>query len=209
LPQLKGCGRYFDSTAQTLDIRTWLETGMYDIHRARGRKPSARNIDTWMSSTLADQFMVAFVQYSNWKLDDTLRIVINKGENLGVPFQTYDLYKPQGVKFNVIIDPVFDDLANAFGNLPVAQSSRGNMALTLELGKGGSIYPAVLESSRREFTTGQIQDLAKIDATFACTMKNPTTKTTMTSTCVTAIVECPSNNRWDENISDFSFTAPA
>lgn len=209
LPQLKECSRYFDNLAANLDIRAWLETGMYDIHRARGRKPSARNIDVWMNSTLADQFMVAFVKYSSWKLNDTLRVVLNKGENLGVSFTSYELYRPQGVRLNTIIDPVFDDLDNAFSALPTPQTARGNMALTLELGAGGSVYPAVLASNRKEFTTGQIEDLAKIDTTFSCAMNNPTIKNSMTSTSVTAIVECPSNNRWDENIAEFAFTAPS
>jgi len=210
LPQLKGCSRYFDRLAAPLDIRDYLESGMYDVFRARDSqgRSSARNIDDYMDSTSADQFMVAFVAYSNWKLDDTLRVVINQGDNLGVTFNQYKLYKPQGVTLNVIIHPIFDDIINAFGNLPTPQTARGKMALTLDLGRGGSIYPAILASNRREFTTGQIEDLAKIDSTFACTMKNPTIKTSMTSQCVTAVVECPSNNRWDENFSSISFTAP-
>ena len=227
LPQLQACSRYFDNAAATLDIRTWLESGMYDIFRARDSqgRASARSIDVRMNSTLADKFQMAFVQYSNWKLDDTVRIVINQGDTIGVQWSSYKLYKPQGVTLNVIVEPMFDDLANSFDQLTAANqwsgldfatpltsaqaTARGNMAVTLDLGKGGTIYPALLDSNRTEFTTGQINDLAKIDTTFACVMKNPTIRTTCTSKTVTAIVECPLNSRWDENFSTFSFTAPA
>lgn len=226
LPQLKSCSRYFDNNAATLDIRSWLEDGMYDIFRARESqgRASARQIDVRMNSTNADEFQMAFVEYSNWKLDDTVRIVIEQGDNIGVTWNRYKLYKPQGVYLNVIVEMMFDDFANSMDQLTAANqwsgvpfqtpltaaqaTARGNMALTLDLGKGGTIYPALLESNRTEFLTGQIQDLAKIDTTFACVMKNPTIKTNCTSHTVTAIVECPLNSRWDENFSGFSFTAP-
>lgn len=219
LPQMKACSRYFDNAASTLDIRAWLESGMYDIYRARDSqgRASARNIDVYMNSTLADQFQMAFVQYSNWKLDDSVRIVIEQGDTIGVTWQKFKLYKPQGVWLNIINNPFFDDFSNSMdqtalnGNPALstaAATARGNMALTLDLGKGGTIYPALLDSNRTEYTTGQINDLAKIDVTFSCAMKNPTIRNTMSSKTVTAVVECPLNSRWDENFSGFTFTAP-
>lgn len=218
-PQLMACSRYFPGTGQTLDIKDWLEIGMYDIFRARDSqgRASARNIDVRMNSTLADQFQMAFVKYSNWKLDDKVRIVIEQGDNIGVQWNRYKLYKPQGVYLNVIVENFFDDLSNSFDQIALngtpavsaAQATAiGNKILTLDLGKGGTIYPALLDSNRTEFTTGQIQDLAKLDTTFSCAMKNPTIKTACTSKTVTAIVECPLNSRWDENISGLSFATP-
>jgi hypothetical protein len=71
----------------------------------------------------------------------------------------------------------------------------GKFLLPLDLGSGGTIYPAVLGSNRKQYTTGRIEDLAKIDSTFSCAMENPTIDRTLTSTTTTAVVECPLNSQ--------------
>ena len=222
LPQLKACGtqQYVDHQTQTIDIKNWLETEIFNLHRNRQQNnvKSANQIDIRVNSTLADQFATAFIKYSNWKLNDSVRIIIEQGDTIGVPWSRFKLYKPQGVWLNVIAERFLDDLSNSMDQLAVGTrqttvtaahaTARGNMCLTLDLGKGGTVYPAVLDSNRTEVTTGELANLAKIDATFACVMKNPTIKTSCTSKTVTAIVECPLLSQWDENFSTFSFTAP-
>lgn len=220
LPQLKACGsQYEDWNGATIDVKTWLETNIFNLHRQRKSSgvKSANQIDVRMNSVLADQFQMAFVKYSNWKLDDSVRIVIEQGDTIGVQWNRFKLYKPMGVWLNVIAETFLDDLSNSFDQLAVSgtpaftgaqATARGNMALTLDLGKGGTIYPILLDSNRTEVTTGELANLAKVDSTFACVMKNPTIKTNCTSSTVTAAVECPLLSRWDEDFSDFSFTAP-
>lgn len=199
LPQLKDCGRFSDKAAQDFNLKTFLESDLYDIHRARDGqgRASARQVDLYMSSDLALQFQIAFIAYSKSVVGDIARINMEQGvSEWGFPFFRYRLYKPQGVTVNVVTDPVFDDYANAFSG---GNASLGNMIWTLDLGKGGSIRPGLLGSNRKQYTVGQIEDLAKVDSTFSCAMENPTIKKTLTSQISTVIVECPANNRIDAN----------
>lgn len=210
--QLKACTRVFDSQNATLDITNFLEVKIFDIVRAResNGRPS-KSIDIYTDSVSADQFLRAFIAYMKDKLSDTLQMQINitSGENeLGFTWNSYKLSMPQGVTVNIIVDRFFDDMLNTFTNLASgSQASRGRIMAVLDLGKGGSIYAAVLGSNRKVYHTGQIEDLAKVDSSFACVMENPTIDRTLTSEILTAVVECPLNSGWFENYSDISFTA--
>lgn len=205
LPQLKDCGRFTDSAGQQLSLKTFLESDCYDIHRARQsqNRKSAYEIDVWGTSNAAIEFQTAFTAYSKSITGDIVRI--NQPEygktEWGFPYTRYRLYKPQGVVVNFITDPTFDDLANA---MPSGSESLGNFLWVLDVGAGGSIYPAILGSNRKQYTVGQIDDLAKVDATFSCAMENPTIKRTLTSQISTAVVECPLNSLVRGNFSSIT-----
>lgn len=208
VPQLHACGQVVDSQEAPIEISTWLESSIYDVWRARdaaGRPAS--EIDVGMSSSLAKTFLTEYIKYSKQVTGDIVRIGLNdpdaKGTSeFGFPFRRFALYKPEGVSLVVYTDKFFDDFATAASTASVA--TVGNMAFTLDI--GDSIYPAVIESKRQQFTTGKIEDLAKFDATYACRMENPTTETTLTSTTMTTIVECPLRSRVDRNFSTFQHT---
>jgi len=74
------------------------------------------------------------------------------------------------------------------------------MMLILDIGKpgpkGGTIYPGMIATNRKVRTLGEIEQLARIDPTFACTMENITEEITLISETCTAIVECPANSVW-------------
>jgi len=209
LPQLQACGQFSDSAGADIEISSFLETTIYNIHRARksqGRE--ANEIDVYTSQGSADEFMQAFLAYSEEKLGDILRLNIDEGtSSLGFPFRRYKLYKPHGVFVNIITDDFFDDIeAMAADAATVNSAGLGKFLLPLDLGNGGSIYPAVLASNRKQFTTGQIEDLAKIDSTFSCAMENPTISRTLTSTTTTAVVECPLNSKAEVNFGSIAHT---
>lgn len=209
LPQLQACGQFSDSAGADIEVSSFLETTIYNIHRARksqGRE--ANEIDTYTSQGSADEFMQAFLAYSKEKLGDILRLNIDEGTtSLGFPFRRYKLYKPHGVYVNIITDDFFDDIeAMAADAATVNSAGLGKFLLPLDLGNGGSIYPAVLASNRKQFTTGQIEDLAKIDSTFSCAMENPTISRTLTSTTTTAVVECPLNSKAEVNFGSIVHT---
>ncbi len=219
--QLKSCNRVTDMQGQAVNIKTWAETQIYNVYRSRtSQNRPARSIDVYCDSLTADQFMVAFIAYSKDKLGDIVRITIpdanaqgaqpytmSEGANeYGFAWRSFRLYRPLGVTVNIITHEFFDDLLSTFTNLSTgSQAARGRYLLTLDLGKGGSIYPAVLGSNRKVYETGQIEQLARIDSTFACVMENPTIRTTATSEIQTLICECPLHSDWTENFSQITF----
>lgn len=213
VPQLNACGQFSDSAGAALEIKPFLETTIYDIYRAResqGRPTDS--IDIYTSQSVADQFMTAFFAYSKEKLGDVLRLNMEdvdvKQTTIGFPYRSFKLYKPYGVTINIITDPYFDDLDAAFSSSSAGpnDATLGKFLFVLDLGAGGSIYPAVLASNRKQYTSGQIDDLAKIDSTFSCVMENPTIERTLTSTTTTAVVECPKNSIIVANFSRIQHT---
>ncbi|HYE32123.1 MAG TPA: hypothetical protein VEH27_11890 [Methylomirabilota bacterium] len=208
--QLKACSQVQDHANSALEIDTFLEEKIYDIVRARtsaGRP--ADSIDIYTDSTTADEFMVAFIAYAKDKLGDIVRVNISEGSNreYGFVWRSFKLFKPAGVTVNIITHEFFDDILNTFSTLATPLASRGRFLATLDLGKGGGIYPAVLASNRVQHETGKLADLAKLDGSYACVMSVPTRRTTLVSKTVTAIVEDPKSSRWDENFSSIAFTA--
>lgn len=208
VPQLKACARFVDSAGAPLEIDTWLESTLYDIWRARSSYGRESNeIDVYTDQGTADEIFRAYIAYSKNKTGDIVRLNIDEGTTtLGFPFRRFKLYKPHGVFLNVLTDNYFDDQAAAFAAADATHPSGGKFLHVLDL--GGSIYPAVLGSNRKQYTTGQINDLAKIDSTYACVMENPTIDRTLTSQTCTAIVECPLNSIVNANFEKVQFSTP-
>jgi hypothetical protein len=211
VPQLHACSRVNDSAGASIDIKTWVESSLYEVYRAResaGRPIDV--IDVGMSNNLKLNFQKEYIKYSKDITGDIVRLSLD-GQNsgtteFGFPFQVYQLYKPGNLKLAIYTDPFYDDLESAAATASV--DDVGNMAMILDIGQGGSIYPAVLASKRVLHKTGELADLAKIDATYACRMDNPTTETTLTSETLTMIVEDPMSSRIDRNFSEFQYNAP-
>lgn len=202
---LKACSRVRDNQNGKLNIATFLEEKIFDIVRAReaAGRPSD-SVDIYTDSGSADQFMIKFFAYMNNKFGNSVSLNVSEGSNkaLGFAWHSFKLSKPMGVTVNIITHRFFDDIVNAFESTTGgSQASRGRFLAVLDLGKGGTIFPAILASNRKQFTTGQLEELAKVDASFACVMENPTIETTMTSEAVTAIVESPKCSWWDENFA--------
>ena len=211
LSQMADCGRFIDGAASGggFPIKTFLEENIWQIVRARrSQGKNASEIDIYTDETTADEFMTAFIAYSKAKTGDIARINIEQGfSEWGFPFRRLRLYKPMGVSVNLITDDYFNDLATAgsYGTSGlVAPSSNsvgiapgggvGRFLMVLDVGQGGTIYPAVLSTNRKQYSVGDINDLARIDKTFSCVMENPKQKKTLTSTTTTAVVECPLNS---------------
>ena len=195
VPQLAACGQVWDLAEQDVPIKTLLETYLYDITRAR--QSSGRphgEIDIYTNSVSADEFMQAFIAYSNEKVGGLLQININEGQTpIGFPYRKFKLYIPAGVTVNVMTDPFFDDMRTA-AMMSAATNYFGNYLMILDIGSGGTIYPAILASNRKVYTVGELDNLARIDNTYSCVMSLPTRTRTLTSQTCTAVVECPYNS---------------
>jgi hypothetical protein len=122
--------------------------------------------------------------------------------------QSYNLHHPAGVTMNIITNEFFDDMVTTAkigdsrqyrsgGTNAVADGSAGRFLMILDL--GGGIYPGMIDSNRVVHSTGNLDDLAKVNQDYACVMKNPTKEVTLNSQTWTAIVECPLDNLIIEN----------
>lgn len=203
--QLKSCDRVRDIANQKLKIRE-LFNEIYNIYRSRksqGRPTSS--IDIYTDNQTAAEFHSAMIQYYKDEYQDTFRMTqsITEGRNDGLGFfwRTFKLNFPIGVEINIITHETFDDLRSAFLNEQI--ESRGRFFLILDIGKGGTIYPGMIASNRKVRTLGELENLARLDKTFACTMENITQEITLSSQTNTVVVECPANSLWVENFSGF------
>lgn len=209
LPQLRACGQALDYQNAALNIKTWVESYIYNIYRARasGAKPNAESVDVYTDSDTAAQVEVAFIDWYADRFGATNQIQIDayktQGSNdFGFSWRSFKVpTKPAGVTINIITSMAFDDLKNALGS---TYEQAGRYLWTCDF--GGSIYPAIVASNRKVHTVGELNDLSRIDSTFACVMENPTETVTLTSETLTFIVECPLRSRVDYGFSQVNYT---
>ena len=105
---------------------------------------------------------------------------------------------------NVITNEFFDDMVTAqkAGDQSTGITDGSQVRFLMVLDLGGGIYPGIIGSNRVVHKTGDLADLAKVDPSYRCVMKNPTKETTLNSTTWTAVVECPTDNLIIENFAD-------
>ena len=144
---------------------------------------------------------------------------------------SYVLHHPVGVTMNIITNEFFDDIltvsqlgdtkgylgvpntddgpsgspydgsgAAGVASLTTSDGSGGRFLMILDL--GGGIYPGIVASNRVVHSTGDLDDLAKINTNYSCVMKNPTKEVTLNSQTWTVIVECPTDNLIIENFDN-------
>lgn len=203
--QLRACGRVFDLQNNPLNFYEWLDEN-YRIMRSRQSqgKPTG-SIDWFTSSPFAAQMTTAFINYFKAEYGDILRIDLDTGSNeLGFNWTSFKPKFPAGVTINIVTHEFFDDILNAFQTESIGSS--GRFLAALDIGKpgpkGGTIYPGMIATNRKNSTLGELDKLRNLDPTFACVMENVTEEISLTSETVTAVVECPSNSAWIEGIAD-------
>ena len=220
--QLAHTNRVQDKAGAAFDLKNFLEVDIFNMVRSRkDQGKPADSIDVFTDSKTAKNIFNAMMKYyinesggSNGS-GGSLRVnydVTNQNiSNLGFYAQSYRLHYPAGVTLNVITNEFFDDLVNVHKTAEVdltantgSEGSLGRFLMVLDL--GGGIYPGIIASNRVVHKTGDLNDLAKSDASYACVMANPTKETTLNSTTWTAIVECPSDNLIVENFADAAMT---
>jgi hypothetical protein len=183
--QLADCGRIIDLLGQTLNLVELFDL-LYAIYRARSDQGiPADEIDIMMSSSYAALFQQAMVRYFNDQSDSTARMELGTKSPLGFRFDSYKLIFPSGVKLNIITHPFFDDIQSVATANSVDRA--GNMLWIIDW---TSIYPAVFGSKSVVHTTGDVKDLAKVNATFACVIDHPTREVKLNSQTWGMVVQC-------------------
>lgn len=199
--QLLECGRVYDLQGQVLNLLEFFDL-IYQLIRARDQMGSAmdtHSVDIITDTTTAYLFELAMIDYyKNQYGSNTIAVNVTPGEmsDLGLKWNSYRLLWPQGVTLNVISHFYFDDIAAAA--TVAGQEGSGKFMFILDW---PGVYPGILGSNRKQFTSGALQDLARIDEAFACVMERPTSTVTLNSTTWTAVVECPANNLILENFA--------
>ena len=213
--QLADCGRVSDKAGEALDLSTFLEGDIFDLVRSRkDQGKQADSIDVFTDSKTAKNIFNAMMVYYKNESDSMLNVnydITNKNvSNMGFYANSYKLHYPAGVTLNVITNEFFDDMVTAHkagdqtASGGITDGSQGRFLMVLDL--GGGIYPGIIGSNRVVHKTGDLADLAKVDPSYRCVMKNPTKETTLNSTTWTAIVECPTDNLIIENFADTTIT---
>lgn len=201
--QLNQCDRVRDLQGQRINLEEFFDE-LYLIHRSRSDqgKPNAYEFDVMCDSQTAFIMEQALLNYLDRIVGGRLRINLDgekyqKGKTeLGFHFTRFHLPRPHGSYLNLITHPALDDLATAANAESV--DSTGRFMLVADW---AGIYPGIIASNRKVHRTGEIEELAKVDNTYACVMENPTQEVTLNSVTWTAIVECPSDHLWMENFT--------
>lgn len=201
--QMASCGRVKDLQGETLNLPE-LFRAIYAIQRVReGLGENTEQVDLMTDSFFAAQIHTAMIRYFNSKSEGLLRMNIDlngpdaKRGNFGFRFRSYQLIWPN-VTLNVISHKFFDDRVSALKAVGDAYEASGRSVWIIDW---AGVYPAELATNRVVNNTGDLKTLAAINSTFACVMKVPTRKQTLTSTTYTVVVECPQSSLILENIS--------
>ena len=212
--QLQDTGRVTDKQGGQLNLETDLFDKLFELVRSRkDQGKPADSVDVFTDSTTARRIMKAMMAYYKAEGLDNVNYNMDGGNLFGGFYATsYNLHHPAGVQMNVITNEFFDDMATvaALGDVrtyrsadtgnAAADGSTGRFLMILDL--GGGIYPGMIDSNRVVHTTGELEDLAKVNEDYACVMKNPTKEVTLNSQTWTAIVECPTDNLIIENFDN-------
>lgn len=199
-PDENGNGRIRDLQNQALNIDEFIDE-LIKLYRAResSGKVNPNKIDCYTGMAIASLLEVGLIDWFKQRYGSSnIQIQITAGSNsFGFNWKTFNI-PFYNIELNIITEKTFDDLESAFTTAGV---TRGGFLMLLDLGKGGSIYPAILASNRKAYTVGDINKMAQVDSSYSCVMEAPTVEKVLTSETVTAIVECPLNSLWLEGIS--------
>lgn len=203
--QLAQCNRVADLQGQQLNLEELFQA-IYEIVRSRGDQGKPNKIvEIITDSYFASLFQRGMIRYFNAQSEglarfmiDTKKIMTGQKGELGFSFDSYHLIWPQGVELRVLTHDFFDDFVSIAKDEGVESS--GRMLWILDW---SGIYPGIIASNRVVHRTGDINDLAKIDASYACIMANPTQEVSLNSVTYTVVVECPLDNLIIEGIGTY------
>jgi hypothetical protein len=205
--QLAECGRVKDAQGQPLN---WMEIRqeLYSMHRLRKDNGDSSNIiEMVVDSEYRPKFIAALWRYLNNQFQDhrgegTITLMgdmESKTTQLGFVYQDFKLDYPAGVVLRVVSHPTFDDLVAAHTRSNAALTNAGRLALLLDW---STIDFAIIESRSVELETGNIKDIAKINADAFCRMEMPMRRIKHNTLKFSTIVMCPGASLWIENFAN-------
>lgn len=196
--QLRLCGRVKELAGNALNLIEFFNINYRIMRARRGRgERKVTDIDWWTDSAYRAQLMTAFLKYYDEQYNGMVSINVdadNYNEKLGIVYDSYKVKFPAGIRINILSHDYMDDWLDEFQDQ--SMDSAGRRLWALDLGKrgSGSIYYAQVASNRKQHSTADIEQLAKLDATFRCVMKVVDTDQSLYSETGTPVVECPLNS---------------
>lgn len=206
IEQLRLCGRVKELAGNPLNFIEFLNIN-YDLMRARKGKNERKvtDIDWWTDSAYRAEMMTAFLKYYKAEYQDMVSINVQAdqvNEQLGIVYDSYRVKFPAGVRINIMSHDYFDDWLDEFNHQDMGSAGRRLWALDFGKRGVGSIYYAQTATNRKQYSTAEIEQLARLDATFRCVMETISIDQSLYSETGTPVVECPLNSLVIQGIGD-------
>ena len=207
--QLAQCGSVYDLQGQTLNLHELFER-LYLMNRVRQDNGNKSNvIEVLVDSSYAILLRQGLLRYKKNRFEGLLQVnePINSAQSvrtkLGFNFVDVELDRPAGVILRIVTSTALDDFLDAHNRSGGGIGNSGRLMLFLDL--GNSIYKSVIESATVTHRSGDINELAKVNAAAFCAMKLPSRSMKMMSVKRLYVVDCPLASLWIEGIG---FTVP-
>lgn len=199
LQQLARCRQVYDALGEDLDLWSLMDA-IYILSRVRQSigSAAATEFDLFTDSDTAGRIDRGFIKLFKSYSEDTMRLnmEVQDGTNkaFGFYFRKYRLVgKCAGITLNVITHRGLDDWLAEWQDYADQESDQtlvpGGRAIWL-LDMTG-MYLGVIESSRDKRTSGDIHDLARVDASWLCVADAPKKEVLLVDSVYSAILECP------------------
>lgn len=206
LQQLQLCEKVYDALGEDLDLHSLMDA-IYLLSRVRQGigSAAATEFDVFTDSSTASLIEDGFIALFKAKSLDTMRMnmegdtFIKEGTNkaFGFYFRRFRLTgKTAGITLNIITHRGLDDwlaewqdMADQAGDQTLVPGGRAVWLLDM-----AGIYIGVIDSNRDKRSSGNIHDLAKVDAAWLCVADAPKKEVLLVDSTYTAIVQCPAAN---------------
>lgn len=199
MQQLAGCGQIYDALGDTLDLWSLMDA-IYLLSRVRMGigSAAAKQFDIFTDAATASLIDLGFIRLFKDYSADTMRlnVEIESGTNqeFGFFFRRYRLVgRAAGITLNVITHVGLDDYLSEWNNYAsqISTPSAANGGRMLWLLDMTGMYIGMIESNRITRSTGDINDLVKVDQNWLCVEDAPKKETTLVSAMYAAVLECP------------------
>lgn len=207
--QLAECGYVRDEQGNQLNMEE-LFIILHQLSRNRkdqgGMSDSWKNIDIVCDSPTARQINRAMTLLFKLESADSLVYNVQMGqsknggqnEHFGFYYTSWPLPNYPSARFNVITLDAMDDIISAANSESAAIATAARRLWILDW---SGLYPAIVATDKVVNTTGRQEEVAKVDAGVACTMRTHEMTVVKDSVTEAFVVECPANNLIIENFS--------
>lgn len=192
--QLRQCDRIRDLQNNKLNFYEFLDEN-YRLKRARqsyGQKVTS--IDWLTDESYAALLITAYTEYLKKEFGSAnvqfgIDVQKTMSNEFGFAWRTMNVKFPAGLEINILTHEFMNDLRDA-----LKTEGKESAGINLWAIDWSTIYWAQLGSNRKVHTTGDIEQLARLDKDFACVMEGLTQEVTLVSESGSVICQCPNNS---------------
>lgn len=205
--QLAECGRIYDLQGDVLNFPE-LQTLLYDMVRIRADNGfQSKVIEIVTDSAYKKLLLQGLFLYLKTQFGGALNVnvdinrFVTKGKTpLGFMYDEVELDYPS-VTLRIVSHYAFDDLVNAHARATGSTSALVTSGRMIWLLAWDTITMGVIESRFKDLSSGNIEDLAKINSDAFCRMDNPVRSIRHYLLKWTVDVKCPAASLIIENVA--------